>query len=175
MIMKKIVMMLAVLMMSSAAMMAQPPRGGHHGRGPMNPEKMVEQRVDRLDKALSLTTEQKTAITTILQEEQGQMKAQFDGKAKGERPSQEEMQAHQEAMKAQRAATDAKIKQVLTPDQQAKYDELQAQGPRGNKDFKKGKPGKKHDKRGKGDKKKDAKDCCGGEQKACSCSDKATK
>ena len=55
--MKKIVLALIVTLMGTIVMNAQPPR-----RPDMNPEQMVEMRVERLDKELSLTAEQKAEI-----------------------------------------------------------------------------------------------------------------
>ena len=62
--MKKIVLILTVALMGITVMNAQPPR-----RHEMNPEQMVAKRVERLDKALSLTEEQKAEITKIYTEE----------------------------------------------------------------------------------------------------------
>ena len=56
--MKKIVLALTVALLGTIVMNAQPPR-----RHDMSPEQMVEKRVERLDRALSLTAEQKAAIT----------------------------------------------------------------------------------------------------------------
>ena len=62
--MKKIVLVLTVALLGTIVMNAQPPR-----RPDMNPEQMVEKRVEHLDKALSLTEEQKTAIADIYTQE----------------------------------------------------------------------------------------------------------
>lgn len=125
---KKIVLAMTVVLMGTIVMNAQPPRRHH-----MNPEQMVQQRVERLDKQLSLTDEQKAEITRIYTEE---MEAQHpEGKPgarmeKGERPDEEMMKARHEEMKARRDATDAKIEALLTPEQAAKYAELKNQeGP----------------------------------------------
>ena len=62
--MKKIVLILTVALLGSIVTNAQ-----QHRRPDMTPEQMVEKRVERLDKALALTAEQKTEITKIFVEE----------------------------------------------------------------------------------------------------------
>ena len=62
--MKKIVLVLTVALLGTIVMNAQPPR-----RPDMNPGQMVEKRVERLDKALSLSEAQKAEITKIYSEE----------------------------------------------------------------------------------------------------------
>ncbi len=117
--MKKIVL---VLMVAAAALTMNAQPAGRHRNTPADPAKMVEQRVDRLNDALDLTDAQKEDLTKIFTEEMGQMKANKD-KAKPDR----------EAMKKQREETDARVKSVLTPEQQAKYDEMQKNAPRGHR------------------------------------------
>ena len=114
--MKKIVLALTVALMGTIVMNAQPSR--HHD---MNPEQMVEKRVERLDKALALTAEQRAEITRIYSEEmKDNHKAKPQRMDKGERPDEATMAAHREQMKAQRESTDAKVKALLTPEQAAR-------------------------------------------------------
>ncbi len=145
--MKKIVLVLAIALMG-IVVNAKPPRHhGHHGL----PQQMIEKRIERLEKALGLTEAQKTEITKIYTTEMEAMsknrpeRAAQDGKR--EKPDQEAMKARHEKMEAQRAATDAKIEALLTPEQAAKFAELKkrqqakrGEGPRhdGKKGFKKG-------------------------------------
>ncbi|MBR1552287.1 MAG: hypothetical protein IJ632_08235 [Muribaculaceae bacterium] len=114
--MKKIVLTLMVALMATAMMNAQGHR--HHGgqREMRSPEKMIEMRVERLDKALNLTAEQKRAITDLYKQEFEARKAQgeMNKDSKKERPSKEQM-------KAQRDATDAQVEKLLTGEQQAKF------------------------------------------------------
>lgn len=126
--MKKIVLALTVALMGTMMMSAQPPR-----RANMSPEQMVERRVDRLEKALSLTEEQKAEITKIYSQEMEDMAKEGPSKReRGERPDQATMQARSEQMKAKREATEAKIEALLTPEQAAKYAEMKKQdGKRG--------------------------------------------
>ena len=128
--MKKIVLALAIALMGTMVMNAQPPR-----RSNMSPEQMVERRVDRLDKALSLTEEQKAEITKIYSQEMESMGKDRPAKVeRGQRPDEATMQARDEQMKAQREATEAKIEALLSPEQAAKYAELKNQeGKRGHK------------------------------------------
>ena len=126
--MKKIVLALTVALMGTIVMNAQPSR--HHD---MNPEQMVEKRVERLDKALALTAEQKAEITSIYSEEmKDNHKAKPQRMDKGERPDEATMAAHREQMKAQRESTDAKVKALLTPEQAAKYEKMQTERKRGH-------------------------------------------
>ena len=139
--MKKIVLTLTVVLMGTIMMNAQPPR-----RHDMNPEQMVEKRVERLDRVLALTAEQKAEITRIYSEEmKDNHKAKPQRMEKGERPDEATMAAHREQMKAQRESIDAKVKALLTPEQAAKYDKMQTErgkrghgkrhmGPRGDAD-----------------------------------------
>ena len=130
--MKKIVLVLMIALMGTIVTNAQPQR--HHG----NPEQMINQRVERLEKALNLTEAQKAEITKIFAAEMETMaKERPEMPGQGERPDEAMMKARHEKMKAQREATDAKIEALLTPEQVAKYAELkQHEGERGH--------GKKH-------------------------------
>lgn len=127
--MKKIVLALTVALLGTIVMNAQPPR-----RPDMNPGQMVEKRVERLEKALSLTEEQKAEITKIYSQEMENMGKDWSAKReRGERPDEATMKARTEQMKAKREATKAKIEAVLTPEQAAKYAELKKhEGRRGH-------------------------------------------
>ena len=153
--MKKIVLILTVALMSITVMNAQPPR-----RHEMNPEQMVAKRVERLDKALSLTEEQKAEITKIYTEEMQAMPKHPEKMEKGQRPDESSMKAHGEAMKARRDATNAKIESLLTPEQAAKFAEIKDhEGKRGH-----GKNGPKGPRWG--DDRKSPREGCG---KNCDC------
>lgn len=121
--MNKIVLVLTIALMG-LVVNAQPPR--HHHQG--SPEKMIEKRVNGLEKALGLTEVQKAAITQIYTEEMEAMRKGRQEQAtqgdKRERPDKEAIKARHEKMDAQRAATDAKIEALLTPDQLTKFAEL---------------------------------------------------
>ena len=127
--MKKIVMTLMVALMATAMMNAQGHRQHGGQREMRSPEKMIEMRVERLDKALNLTAEQKRAITDLYKQEFEARKAQRDMTKddKKERPSKEQMEARREQMKAQRDATDAQVEKLLTSEQQAKFAQFKQQ------------------------------------------------
>ena len=152
--MKKIVLMLIVALMGTMMTNAQPPR-----RHNMDPQRMVEKRVDRLDKALGLTAEQKAEITKLYTLEMEAMSKDWAArKDKREKPDEAVMQANREKMKAQHEATNAKIESLLTPEQAKKFAEIKDQwGKRGH--------GKRHDGRPEGKRchnrgAKTAGDCC---------------
>ena len=106
--MKKIVLALAIALLGAFMMNAQPPR--HAGA---DPGQMVQQRVDRLDKALSLTEAQKVEITKIYTQE---MEALHNS-----RPATQEASHDESAMEAQRQAVNASIEALLTPEQAEKF------------------------------------------------------
>ena len=118
--MKKIVLALTVALMGTIVMNAQPPR-----RQDMTPEQMVEKRVERLDKQLSLTAEQKAALTSIFTEEMATMQQDRQvKKEKDEKLDETAMKARRDQMKARHEATDAKVEAVLTPEQASKYAQI---------------------------------------------------
>lgn len=79
-----------------------------------------EARVEQLDKALTLTADQKTKITAILEKARDDMQAV---------PKEE----RKEKMADMNKATNAKIRAVLTAEQQAKFDAMpQGQGKKKN-------------------------------------------
>ena len=126
--MKKIVLALTVAFLGTAMMTAQ---GQRHGqRGAHSPEKMIEHRINRLDKALDLTADQKKAITDIFKQEfEAEQAKRAQMYKKGEamekaKPSKEQIQARQEQMKARREASNAQIEKLLTSEQKAKFAQL---------------------------------------------------
>ncbi|MBC7367943.1 MAG: hypothetical protein H7343_14215 [Undibacterium sp.] len=107
----------AVLPMVSVAQDAPPPEkqrgpgGPGGGRGRMTPEQQVE----RLDKALSLTAEQKTKIAAIYKELAAAMEAI---------PAEE----RREKMMEMGKATREKVRVTLTPEQMKKFDDMPPMG-----------------------------------------------
>ena len=90
--------------------------GKHHGPGG-NP-------VEMMTKALNLTAEQQTQLKAIFDENHPKMKAIMDDAAL----SKEDKAAK---MKELRTATDAKVRAVLTAEQQTKFDEMKAKHQQG--------------------------------------------
>ena len=121
--------MMIVALMGTMMTNAQPPR-----RHDMDPQRMVEQRVERLDKALGLTSEQKAEITKLYTLEMESMSKEMPARGdRSEKPDEAVMKAHHEKMKAQREATDSKIASLLTPEQAAKFAQLKEhKGKRGH-------------------------------------------
>jgi Spy/CpxP family protein refolding chaperone len=118
--MKRIVLALMIALMGTTVVIAQP-----HRRSDMTPEQMVEKRVERLDKALSLTAEQKAEITKIYSQEMQTMgKDKPAKKERGERPDEATMKARREQMKAQQDATRAQIEALLTPEQAENFAQM---------------------------------------------------
>ena len=140
--MKKIVLAMIVALMGTTVMNAQ-----QHRRSEMTPEQMVAKRVERLDKALSLTENQKAEITKIYTEEMNAMSKERPAKMeRGQQPDEAAIKARHEAMKARRDATNASIESVLTPEQATKFAEIKNHpGKRGH-----GKHGFKGHRRGDG-------------------------
>jgi len=91
--------------------------GGERGQnGPPDPAKMADRMLNHLSTKLTLTDDEKAKIKPIIQ-------AQADQMQKGR---EAELQAHEKAM----ADTKAKIKVLLTPDQQKLLDEMPQPGQR---------------------------------------------
>ena len=147
---KTLFMMMAMIM--ALTMQAQPQPGNRPHR-PMDPEKVVAARVDRLDKELQLTAEQKTAITKIYTQEMAQMKENMK-----QQPSQgaDREQARQK-MKAHYDEVNAQVASVLNADQKAKFEQIK------NEEFRHhGRHGARHrGMRSMGN----GKDCCAGADK----------
>jgi periplasmic protein CpxP/Spy len=109
------VVALCTAALSTVPMMAQ--GGGGGGRGMMTPEA----RVAAIDKAVTLTDDQKTKITAIFTADQKKM---ADMRASGE-----DMQTLMPKIQAMRADENTQIKALLTDDQKPKYDAYLASLP----------------------------------------------
>jgi Spy/CpxP family protein refolding chaperone len=116
---KRILLALAIgAGFSTATLLADPatPAGEHAEK----PEKKPRvSRVEKLNTELSLTEEQKTQVAAIYKEENAALKVISDDKAL-------ERAARIEKNKEIRAAHAAKIRALLTPEQQAKFDAFTA-------------------------------------------------
>ncbi|MET4105283.1 hypothetical protein [Hymenobacter sp. UYP22] len=86
------------------------------GRGPGN-------HLAEMTKELNLTPEQQTKVAALQQEQMQQMQTQRANNQGGDRA------ARQQQLQAQRAATDAKLKEVLTAEQYQQYQTRQQQRP----------------------------------------------
>jgi protein CpxP len=101
------------------------------GRGQMSPEARVEQ----LDKAVSLTAEQKTKVKEIYAKSAEEMRKAF-GDAGGNR------EGNREKMMELMRSTREQVRVVLTDEQKKKFDELAPQrgGERGGRGKGEGRP-----------------------------------
>ncbi len=80
----------------------------------------IEQRVERLNKELNLTDEQKTKVTSLLEDEGKKMRD-----LRGD--TNLDAQQRREKMQEIRKESDTKMKAILKPDQWEKYQKLQEQ------------------------------------------------
>lgn len=99
--MKKLIMAMLIAVFAGQSVSAQ-----NNMRQRMSPEQRMEMRIDRLDKKLSLTDEQKTKIRELYTD--------FDK----QKVSREQRREAMEKL-------NTNIKAVLTADQQKLYDEMQ--------------------------------------------------
>jgi Spy/CpxP family protein refolding chaperone len=108
--------LLAVVAISfSAAAQTTPLQKGDHPR--RSPQEMAQHQAKRLSKELSLTADQSTKVEQIMAARAQEMQSlRADAST---RPSREQMQAN-------RAKYSDQLKQVLTPEQFAKYTTLAA-------------------------------------------------
>ena len=115
--MKKILMAIVALMMTTGAF-AQ-----GFGGGQFNPEDMAKRQVDRIKETCQTSDEQTKQIYDLYLAQQKQMMAQMDSI----RQAGGQFQFNREDMQARREAMNEKIKAILTPEQYAKYEEMQKQ------------------------------------------------
>lgn len=123
--MKKIVLALAVALLGTVVMNAQPQR--HH----MDKGQMLEKRVERLEKELSLTPEQKAEIMRIYTEEmESRHQAGPSTERRFEPRDSVERQARRAQMEQHRQAINARIVALLTPEQAEKFAQMNDRGVR---------------------------------------------
>ena len=118
--MKKIVLALAVALLGTVVMNAQPPHRS------MDKGQMLEKRVERLEKELNLTPEQKAEILRIYTEEMESMQQAAPSRDQRFEPGDDDARkARHEQMQKQRQETNAKIEALLTPEQAEKFAQIQ--------------------------------------------------
>ena len=86
----------------------------------------VTQRVENLDKEVTLTADQKTKVTALFEEQSKKMQAM-----RAENPNMTQEQ-RREKMTAMREEQNKEMKKILTPEQFTKYEKIQAERKRGN-------------------------------------------
>lgn len=104
---------LGMLLACTASVSAQDKKGERKASSP-------EERMKRMADALQLTDEQKTKLAPIMKEEGEKLRAIYQDQST---PREERAKK----MQAARKETDAKVKPILTPEQAAKYEKLQAE------------------------------------------------
>lgn len=128
--MKKTMILLATALIMAFAAQAQETNASRHERGhgrDMDPKKAVEMRMDKLEKALSLTADQREAITEIYMQQAREMKAKMDARkneGKIGKPDKAEREARHEQMFKRQQETDAKVEALLNAEQKARFAEL---------------------------------------------------
>lgn len=149
--MKKLLLAMALFVVFSTTTLAQRNSGirpsqsenyQRKGSARMSPEERIEKQTKRLTEELSLSAEQETKIKAILQKGSDEQQVQFE---KMKSQSQENHEIMRKKMDLQRTEQETKIKKLLTDEQKAKYEKMQAErvanrmnrsngGSRGNKD-----------------------------------------
>lgn len=115
---KMIVAMAAMMLLIGTGAEAQGRRDGMHAERP-TPEQIAQKRTERMTKELSLNEEQAKQVYDLTFE-QAQKGAQQRAKAEAA------MNERMERMKAAREADAQKMKMILTPEQYAKWEQMQA-------------------------------------------------
>ena len=118
MTMKKI-LFAAVALIFSVSMFAQAPQRGE--RREFKPEEMATRMADGMKKELNLNDEQYKSVYNLYLKRGEEMKARRD---KGQQGQQVDREARREEMKKNQEAMNAELKQILTPEQYTKYEEM---------------------------------------------------
>ncbi len=104
--------------------------GPPEGRPPQGQRgEMVKERIAKMAEELKLTDEQKTKVTTVMKEQAEAMRGLRDATPEERR----------EKMKAGREEMQKKMKEILTPEQYAKWEKLRKEGGPGGP----GRPGRR--------------------------------
>ena len=110
----------AFALVLSVSIFAQQPQRGE--RREFKPEDIATMQADRMKKDLNLDDKQYKSVYNLFLKRGEEMKAQFARPQEGQQVDREarraEMQKQQEAMQAE-------LKKILTPEQYAKYEEMQ--------------------------------------------------
>jgi Spy/CpxP family protein refolding chaperone len=93
---------------------SSPQEGGSRG----NYQQRAQQRLDQMTTTLALTQVQAEKVKAIMQDQFGAMRAQTQGMSREDRRA---------AFQKAREAVNAKIAEILMPDQQPKWEEYQKQ------------------------------------------------
>lgn len=123
--MKKLIIALALGIGLTGFAQETTPQQNRANMEKMTPEQRQQKHLDRLTKELTLDAKQQVAVGKILTEKSAKaqdMKSQKDTrKASGDKMTTEERTAFKNAMQAEKADTEAKMKAVLSADQYQKW------------------------------------------------------
>ena len=129
--MRKSLFLIIMAVMLFAVNQASAQYSGPGGpRGPrMSPEEMVKMRVDRMTKDLQLTPEQAAQVEALYKEQaKAREKQREEMRNSGQRPDMEQMRAQ---MEKENKAMNEKMAKILTPEQNEKYQKMQAERAKG--------------------------------------------
>ena len=113
--------LLALALLAPATMFAQPPGpGGDQRGGGRRHMPSVDDQLDELSSKLKLTDAQKPQVKAILQDQRDQMKQVMDNSSGSREDNRSKMREIHEA-------SVGKIRDLLTDDQKAKFDKMQAE------------------------------------------------
>ncbi|MBO7609789.1 MAG: Spy/CpxP family protein refolding chaperone [Muribaculaceae bacterium] len=132
--MKKTMFTMAIALTMAFAVQAQDLAPRHPGgpRHDMSPEKMVKMRVERLDKELNLTAEQKQQITDLFTEEAKTMMKNHEKMRELQKESQANMESCGKEMQENHEKMNQKLESLLTPEQKEIYAKMKSEMPQGH-------------------------------------------
>jgi periplasmic protein CpxP/Spy len=96
-----------------------------HAMQHRDPSKMMEKRIEHMKSALNLSDAQVSQIKTIYKQNETTLKSDFQAMKAADKGS-DAQKAAREKMRSDMKETQSQVKQVLTPDQQAKLQEQMA-------------------------------------------------
>ena len=109
--------LIGAFLLLGISVMAQDHQGRNAGMGQRSPEEQAKNRVERLDKTLKLSQEQKDSIYVYALDASKKQQELFK--------KSDDRKANFEEMKTLRQSSDSKIKSFLTAEQVTSYEQLQ--------------------------------------------------
>lgn len=114
--------LVAIAVAFSVCTFAQAPRHGE--RREFKPEEMATRMADGMKKELGLNDEQYKSVYNLYLKRGEEMKARRD---KGQQEQQADRETRRVEMQKQQEATNAELKEILTPEQYTQYEKWQLQ------------------------------------------------
>ncbi len=124
--MKKVVFLALAIILFAGNVLAQTPQSTERNRdrGPVNREQRMKMRLERLNQQLNLNDEQKKKVEALFNDEEAQM-------SKLREQQSDNREQNRAAFEKMRTERNAKMKEILTPEQFSKYTEMNKNmGPR---------------------------------------------